>query len=63
MFFICSQGKRDRVCRKLTEYGAEIMEFSFDPKGARTGKLNVGEYTARIINSAHSTAAIPAKGH
>ena len=63
MFFICAPGKRDKVCRKLTEHGAEIMEFSFDPKGARTGKLNVGEYTARIINSIRFTSAVPAKGH
>jgi len=63
MFFICAPGKRERVCRKLTEQGAEIMEFSFDPKGARTGKLNVGEYTARVINSIRFTTAVPAKGH
>ena len=51
MFFICAPGKRDRVCKRLTEMGAEIMEFAFDPKGARTGKLDVGEYTQRTIKS------------
>ena len=62
MFFICAPGKREKVCKKLTEKGAEIMEFKFDPKGARTGKLNVGEYTTRIINSIRSTVSIPTKG-
>ena len=61
MFFICAPGKRDRVCRKLTEKGGEIMEFSFEDKGARTGKLDVGEYTARIINRIWSTASLPTK--
>ena len=63
MFFICAPGKREKVCRKLTEKGAEIMEFKFDPKGARTGKLNVGEYTSRIINSIWSTATLSSRGH
>ena len=61
MFFICAPGKRDRVCKKLTEKGADIMEFSFDPKGARTGKLNVGEYTSGIINRIWSV--VPAKSY
>ena len=63
MFFICAPGKRERVCRKLAEKGAEIMEFSFDPKGARTGKLDVGEYTTRIIKSVRTGKAVPAKGN
>ena len=62
MFFICAPGKRERVCRKLVEKGAEIMEFSFDPKGARTGRLDVGEYTSRIIGGIWDSV-IPAKGH
>ena len=63
MFFICAPGKRDRVCKKLTAKGGEIMEFSFDPKGARTGKLDVGEYTSKVIRTIWSTDALPAKGN
>ncbi len=63
MFFICAPGKREKVCRKLTAKGGEIMEFSFDPKGARTGKLDVGEYTSRIIRSIWSTDALPSKSN
>ena len=63
MFFICAPGKRDRVCKKLVSKGAEIMEFSFDPKGARTGKLDVGEYTTRVIKSIRWGKAVPSKGN
>ena len=63
MFFICAPGKRDKVCKKLTAKGGEIMEFSFDPKGARTGKLDVGEYTSKVIRTNWSTDALPAKGN
>ena len=61
MFFICAPGKREKVCRKLTEKGAEVMEFSFEDRGARTGKLDVGEYTSRIINTIWSTVTLPTK--
>ena len=63
MFFICAPGKREKVCRKLVEKGGEIMEFSFDDRGARTGKLDVGEYTSRIVGSFWSKSALPAKGN
>ena len=63
MFFICAPGKREKVCRKLVEKGGEIMEFSFDDRGARTGKLDVGEYTSRIINTIWSTVPLPSKGN
>ena len=63
MFFICAPGKREKVCKKLVAKGAEIMEFSFDPRGARTGKLDVGEYTSRIVGSFWSKSALPAKGN
>lgn len=63
MFFICAPGKREKVCKKLIAKGAEIMEFSFDPRGARTGKLDVGEYTSRIIRTFWSKSALPAKGN
>ncbi len=63
MFFICAPGKRERVCKKLVEKGGEIMEFSFDDRGARTGKLDVGEYTSRIIRSIWSTVPLPSKSN
>ena len=63
MFFICAPGKREKVCKKLVAKGAEIMEFSFDPRGARTGKLDVGEYTSRIVGSFWSKSALPSKGN
>ena len=63
MFFICAPGKREKVCKKLVDKGAEIMEFSFDPKGARTGKLDVGEYTTRVINTIRWGKAVPSKGN
>lgn len=63
MFFICAPGKREKVCRKLVEKGGEIMEFSFDDRGARTGKLDVGEYTSRIIRSIWSTVPLPSKSN
>ena len=63
MFFICAPGKREKVCKKLIAKGAEIMEFSFEDRGARTGKLDVGEYTSRIIRTIWSTVSIPAKGN
>lgn len=50
MYFICAPGKKEKLVKKLTEKGAEIMEFSFDPKGARTGGLDVGHYTSRIVS-------------
>ncbi len=63
MFFICAPGKREKVCKKLVAKGGEIMEFSFDDRGARTGKLDVGEYTSRIINTIWSTVPLPSKGN
>ena len=63
MFFICAPGKRERVCKKLVEKGGEIMEFSFDDRGARTGKLDVGEYTSRIIRSIWSTVPLPSQSN
>lgn len=49
MFFVCAPGQRDRVAKVLRDMGAEIMDFSFDPKGARTWKLSPGEHYERSI--------------
>ncbi|MBO4356970.1 MAG: kinase [Candidatus Methanomethylophilaceae archaeon] len=63
MFFICAPGKRERVCKRLEAKGAEVLQFKFDDRGARTGKLDVGEYTARLINRIWATAPLPAKSN
>lgn len=52
MFFICAPGKKEKVAEVLRSMGAETMEFRFDPKGARTGKLTSREYYDRPIITA-----------
>ena len=61
MFFICAPGKREKVCKKLAAKGGEIMLFTFEDKGVRTGKLDVGEYSSRIIGRIRSKTPVPAK--
>lgn len=62
MFFICAPGKKEKVSEVLTSMGAEIMNFTFDAKGARTGRLSLGEYYDRIFgHGSISFSTVPSK--